>query len=717
MKWIRKYRIPIEIFLAVFAALCVEVFLFGAGWFALLPEENVGTSGVLSTYAVENDTCSVTEDTVWIPAEGGYVDYENIFIDTKNVEITLEGIQDYVTGSLWICDESNRYEYRQVNTFHINPGDDRFSKAVMAVDSNGKIEKMKVQLEASDGTVGIRQILLNAKPAFPFHVIRFFCTAGVFLLIWAIVRFRWYQQQVETKNKKQQGILAAALLFCILFAIQVYRFSPYALIPAVIEYPLEKNTYYSTLVEEYGPYVQQFDSFRKGQLHSDVLPSKELEELDNVYDFSERKIKEIPYKWDASYYNGQYYFYFGIAPVILFYFPFYGITGALPSDGITLLFFSILSIIGIFMALPQVVKALRIKANFLIYLLSHLALVFGSLIYMAQGAVQYYEISMLSTLACIGFFLWGIFGACNQTKMWKKVFLYAIAGVSVVMAVLSRPSCILLFMGLGTPVMLGVLKRKDYAVSEKLMQAAAFLIPVAAGAAGIMYFNYVRFGSPLEFGLRYQLTVRDISYDSTSFGIKTLLYSFYYYFLMPFSWQLHFPYLSMDITNIVDYGRYIYNSHMAGLFAIPMNLGVLLLPWTAGGRAGMIRKNQDAEALKGKTVTAGQKKATYCTTILAVLVLMVINFCNAGVVARYLCDMSLCLGLAAVCILMELTGREFMDNKDAGTISRGFYYFSIFLLLATVFVGIMVYFSLCGGDIITYQPTRYMEMEAFFGII
>lgn len=717
MKWIRKYRIPIEIFLAVFAALCVEVFLFGAGWFALLPEENVETSSLSSKDAVENDTCSVAEDTVWIPAEGGYVDYENIFIDTKNVEITLEGIEDYVTGSLWICDESNRYEYRQVNTFSINPGDDRFSKAVMAVDSNGKMEKMKVQLEASDGTVGILQIRLNTKPAFPFHVIRFFCMAGLSLLIWAIVRFLWYQLQVDTKNKKQQGVLAAAWLCCIIFAIQVYRFSPYALIPAVIEYPLEKNTYYSTLVEEYGPYVQQFDSFMKGQLHSDVLPAKELEKLDNVYDFSERKTKEIPYKWDASYYNEQYYFYFGIAPVILFYFPVYGILGALPSDGVTLLFFSILSVTGIFMALPQVVKALGIRANFLIYFLSHLALVFGSFIFMAQGAVQYYEISMLSTLSCIGFFLWGIFGACNQTKMWRKVSLYAVAGVSVVMAVLSRPSCILLFIGLGAPVMLGVLRRKEYTVSQKLMQAAAFLIPVAAGAVGIMYFNYARFGSPLEFGLRYQLTVRDISYDSTSFGIKTLLYSFYYYFLMPFSWQLHFPYLSMDMTNIVDYGRYIYNSHMAGLFAIPMNLGVLLLPWTAGRRAKTARKNQDAEVMQEEAVTAGQKKGTYCTTILAVLVLMVINFCNAGVVARYLCDMSLCLGLVAVCILMELTGRECMNNGNAAPMGRGFYYLVIFLLLATVFVGIMIYFSLCGGDIITYQPTRYMQMESFFGII
>lgn len=44
----------------------------------------------------------------------------------------------------------------------------------------------------------------------------------------------------------------------------------------------------------------------------------ELAELDNVYDNSERNASGISYAWDRAYYNGHYYSYFGITPVLVF---------------------------------------------------------------------------------------------------------------------------------------------------------------------------------------------------------------------------------------------------------------------------------------------------------------------------------------------------------------------------------------------------------------
>ena len=34
------------------------------------------------------------------------------------------------------------------------------------------------------------------------------------------------------------------------------------------------------------------------------------------------------YLWDTAYYEGHYYVYFGVVPVLLFYLPFYLVTGA-----------------------------------------------------------------------------------------------------------------------------------------------------------------------------------------------------------------------------------------------------------------------------------------------------------------------------------------------------------------------------------------------------
>ncbi len=144
-------------------------------------------------------------------------------------------------------------------------------------------------------------------------------------------------------------------------------------------YPLEKP------VESYGCYVQLFDAFQKGQLHIDMDAQAELiGSLENpLRPLAAREalgIGTYQPSWDRALYEGKFYVYFGVAPVLLVYYPFYFLTGALPTDA-TLM--GILSVAGIaFMTLLflELLRRFAPNAPFLLVLLGVVTLPAASLL-------------------------------------------------------------------------------------------------------------------------------------------------------------------------------------------------------------------------------------------------------------------------------------------------------------------------------------------------
>lgn len=121
------------------------------------------------------------------------------------------------------------------------------------------------------------------------------------------------------RNKKSTNIAFVFLwLLCILFGVFIYVgiFKPAA------TYPFE------TLYNK-NAYEQQFDAFLKHRLSIDIEPAKELLALSNPYDRASRT--GIRFLWDRALYDGKYYSYFGITPIITVYYPYYFITGRVPS--------------------------------------------------------------------------------------------------------------------------------------------------------------------------------------------------------------------------------------------------------------------------------------------------------------------------------------------------------------------------------------------------
>ena len=73
------------------------------------------------------------------------------------------------------------------------------------------------------------------------------------------------------------------------------------------------------------------DALLDGNMYLSYEPSEEFLKLENPYDAVTRDNnllnRDEDYLWDAAYYNGKFYVYFGILPVLVIFLPFYLITG------------------------------------------------------------------------------------------------------------------------------------------------------------------------------------------------------------------------------------------------------------------------------------------------------------------------------------------------------------------------------------------------------
>jgi hypothetical protein len=404
-----------------------------------------------------------------------------------------------------------------------------------------------------------------------------------------------------------------------------------------IEY--NSDTDYST----FDPYVQVFDAFQKGQVFLDIEASPELEQLDNVYDSGERADSDIPFKWDFAYYNGHYYCYFGIAPVITFYYPFYWITGKLPALSLSVPFFAILATFFICMTIQAMARLLVHKPNLILMLISMPASVGCAGIYYIMNYADKYCLPLASGLCYLFLCLWmGLYAYCAENKKIKLIF-FIISGISLGLCFASRPS-----MALGAavliPLFLGILFCKKQKLSFRLIQASCFVVPLTAGICGIMWYNNVRFGSPLDFGASYQLTVSDI--HANKIRLSGIFPAIYHFFLQIPKPRITFPFFESQFYSLNNYGSYTYIADAIGAFSYPMIvLGALLLPVSLK-RYGTISSHG---------VTQLQRNSFIVVCFIMALFIAWQDFCLGGVINRYIIDIMPLMVLGSVMAILYKT--------------------------------------------------------------
>jgi hypothetical protein len=122
-----------------------------------------------------------------------------------------------------------------------------------------------------------------------------------------------------------------------------------------------------------------------------------------------------------------------------------------------------------------------------------------------------------------------------------------LAGLCFAAAVGCRASLAVAVIAIALFVTIVLLVRSRSRISAAFPAILAFAAPLVIGAIALAAYNHVRFGSPLEFGQRYQLTGANYKATPALFSVANAGPSLWSYLLRPVAFQPTFPFVRARI--------------------------------------------------------------------------------------------------------------------------------------------------------------------------
>lgn len=543
----------------------------------------------------------------------------------------------------------------------------------------------------------LTEVTVNPESLFSFNAVRALFLLAAIALLYYVIKVPVEKRIFDPSRASHQVALFA---FCAVSLILVCAFvGNFCGNGKSIEYPLVSG------VHSYNPYVQQTDAFLKGQLNIDFYPSDEFLALENPYDTSQRE--GLYYLWDRAYYEGEYFSYFGIAPILNVYLPYYLLTGSLPGDAAVKMFYAATCTLFVMLFIAAYVVIYRKKVSLPLLCIGILSATLSSnLLLIARGSQPFYYIATIASMSYLAAFLFFLLLAINSGHKVLRPVLFAVSGLSYAMILLARVNVAFCTVFIVLPVLYFALFRNKplvevngrepitRALRGKLIDASALAAFVVIAAVFTLIYNYARFDNPFEFGTSYQLTVSDTSKNSLSLAL--LPETLYHYFFQPIARSGAFPFFTLQYSSLYSYGGYLYVDTGMGLFAIPLMIGLsaLLSVFTSRKQTRFI-KVLTASVLAGSLITAWM------------------NMCLGGVIFRYTSDITLPLSLAATLALFSICERA-GESKDSGigAATRGAV---AALMLVSCFVMLCLALSY-NGNLTDYDSAQFVYIMRLFGM-
>ncbi len=608
---------------AAFAALiCLELCFANRDYIAL-------KAGGYGTFEVDLAETEITgkvalrDDELFVNGGG------SVIITVPEAEIytfalACYGKTSFCNFSTYIKDQNSSVVNRKTGTHRFLP--DIGGADVFYVDSNGKAAELTIEFDSDCAGLYIEKITFNRSGGFAFNVFRLLIVFSAVSFIWLAARKKWHKIVYDKKNHLHT--VFAVLMGCVCL---VSAFLGSVKNMGFDKYPFIKE------VGAYTCYQQQCDAFIKERLDLDIAFDAEgYESLENPYDYYLRreKLGSTAEVWDRAYYEGKVYSYFGVAPVVLVYYPLYLVTGSMPRDGTVSFIFTVAATAAVILALLKALDYFKIRPHLLLLLLGIPALCASSLLYVLNVHPAMYYTAILSGITFFALLLYFSFAAATATterRVRRRVFL-ALAGAAAVFTAASRPN-ILLFAVMLIPLYIELFFIRKRSARERLFDFACAAVPVAAGAAALMWYNAARFSSPFDFGAAYQLTFADMGYSGVT-GYK-FFPALYHYFLQPAAFTGTFPFIDINAVNLGVYRNYTYVYGTAGAVNFPAVWGAL----------GCVSVS------KGNKI----KRYTYLGAVIAAVCVAFADFCLAGSHIRYMGDIMFPLALVGILVLLELS--------------------------------------------------------------
>ena len=498
------------------------------------------------------------------------------------------------------------YPYGQVSDFYIR---------IQTADASGNAAA------GSYGELVVKYQGLTANGTIPFRF-----RAGRFVVLWAAVfgmlllkkdsrlhHISFDAQDARGRQKRFAVVLGftAILLAGAFFSVRIN--------PACRQ----------NLAVHHAQYQELAEALSEGKVSvGDAEAEEALLAMKNPYDTIALQAAGIGYRADYAYYNGKYYVYFGIVPVLLLYLPYYLLTGGALQNYMAVFVFFAGFIIAAAGFVYELMKRYFKEQPFYLWAVGTGMLVGSySMFYLLIRPDLYHVPIVASAMFATGG-LWLYLAGLNRPK--KAVGLYAFGSFCMALTAGCRPQFIL-FAALAVVLFWErVFVKRELFSKKGWRQTAALVVPYVLIAAGLMVYNALRFGSPFDFGASYSMTSNDMTHRGTN--LERILYGIWYFLFEPMQLEGKFPYLQ-SASIATDYlGKLVTESWFGGIFACSMlTWGIFLL--------GRLKKNG---------VLSKELTWFCCVSLAAALVIGCVDANGAGILIRYGCDVSFGIFLAAV---------------------------------------------------------------------
>lgn len=275
---------------------------------------------------------------------------------------------------------------------------------------------------------------------------------------------------------------------------------------------------FMTIDEQDGSlFVQQGElahSLLNGRLDLMIDPPQTLLEMENPYDNGSRKAQAPDALWDVAFYEGRYYVYFGVVPTLLFQLPFEALTGI---RNLPPVFGAIIMTIAMTFACFGLIKQAAMRwfpgISAAAYLIACTVLASCAQLHFLLLRCMVYEYVIVCGAAFVMLALWQWIAAANTPVEKRQTMIVHLMLGSLCMALAAgcRPQ-MEIFAFLALPIFWNrYVTRRRLFTRKGAAEFALFALPVILVAAGLMWYNYARFGSLFDFGANYNLTTNDMT--------------------------------------------------------------------------------------------------------------------------------------------------------------------------------------------------------------
>ena len=643
-------------------AVLLEVFVFNFNYFATLPNKPINLKDKIELALGDDGLFRLT-------AVDNVMEFSNLNAEVRNIRIDFDSNQpaQNLLVKIQFTDDAHR-TYFDSTEYTVGVPEVEIStmstqSEYINLNTSGYVNNLRIEIVGDDVSYPIKlwTVSLNAQHPFDFNKTRFWAVFGVLVLCFMFrPRSSIYRLNiVENPRCSKAGIVAVVCIeMALVSSFLFYGSNLVGVATSSYNFGSWDGTSLVNTFEVGGDNAQQYAelarAMAKGQLYLDEEPPQWLQDMSDPYDKGARdeaqKETGEAYLFDVAYYEGHYYVYFGVVPVLLFYLPFYLLTGANFPTAIGVLVGALAFVLGCSMLLDRFARYHFKHVSLGLYLLLQIPLVFCCGILYLVKFPTFYSLPIMCGLA---FSVWGLY-CWMRGRTSRHASAWFLAG-SLCMALVAgcRPQLVVLsFLAFPLFWRTYITKRRLFTPAGA-REFACLIAPYVLVAVGIMGYNYARFGSFTDFGANYNLTVNDMTKRGMNVG--RLAPAFFSYFLQPPNVTGTFPFVQAVDFSTTYMGQTIKEVTFGGIFVC---LPVLwILPFA-----------RRILALRSRTRSTRTIMGVIIVLLVAGVAVALLDAEMAGILQRYYADFSF-MFLAAVVLLAFIVNENMTPGSTAHVIA------------------------------------------------